>query len=65
MVHFSTDHKILKEKWSKSINMANQLFPDGGPYNIETSPLICRANQWISFYMIWTSVIEELTAKSL
>ena len=45
MVHFSTDHKILKEKWSKSINMANQLFPDGGPYNIETSPLICRANQ--------------------
>ena len=22
-----------------------QLFHDGGPYHIETSPLICRANQ--------------------
>ena len=26
-------------------------------YHIETSPLICRANQWTSFYMIGTSVI--------
>ena len=24
----------------------------GGPYNRETSPLICSANQWTGFYMI-------------
>ena len=29
---------------------------DGGPYHIETSSLICWANQWTCFYMIETSV---------
>ena len=33
---------------------------DGGPYQIETSPLISRANQWTGFYMIGTSVMKEL-----
>ena len=28
--------------------------------HIETSPLICSANQWTGFYMIWTSVVKEL-----
>ena len=28
------------------------LFPRGGPYHVETSPLIYRANQWTSFYMM-------------
>ena len=27
---------------------------------METSPLICRANQWTGFYMIGTFVIKEL-----
>ena len=36
------------------------LFRDKGPYHIETSPLICRANQWTGFYMIGTSVMKEL-----
>ena len=27
---------------------------------METSLLICGANQWISFYMIGTSVMKEL-----
>ena len=27
---------------------------------IETSPLICRANQWTGFYMITASVMKEL-----
>ena len=27
---------------------------------IETSPLICRANQWVGFYMIGTSVMKKL-----
>ena len=34
---------------------------DGGRYHIETSPLICRANQWIGFYMITASAMKELT----
>ena len=35
------------------------LFHEGGPYHIETSPLICRA---IS-YIIGTSVMKELTRR--
>ena len=30
------------------------------PYHIETSPMICRANQRIGFYMIGASVMKEL-----
>ena len=33
---------------------------DGGPYDIETSPLICRANKWTGSYMIETSVMKKL-----
>ena len=28
---------------------------------METSPMICSANQWADFYMIGTSVIKELS----
>ena len=38
-----------------------QLFHDGGLYHIETSSLICSANQWTGFYMIVTSVMKVLT----
>ena len=41
--------------------MWHQLFHDGGRYHIETSPLICRANQWTGFYMIPASVMKEFT----
>ena len=34
----------------------NTLIHDGGPYHIETSPLICRAG----FYMIGTFVLKQL-----
>ena len=34
---------------------------DGGLYHIETSPLICFANQWTGFYMIEASVMKGLT----
>ena len=34
-------------------------FHDGSPYYVETSTLICRANQWTGFYIIGTSVIKE------
>ena len=36
------------------------LFQDEGPYRIETSPLICKANRWTGFYMTRTSVMKEL-----
>ena len=29
-------------------------------YHIETSPLICSANQWTGFYMITASVLKGL-----
>ena len=37
-----------------------KLFHNGGRYHIETSPLICFANQWAGFYTIGTSVMKEL-----
>ena len=38
----------------------SQKSDDGGRYHRETSPLVCRANQWIGFYMITASVVKEL-----
>ena len=36
-------------------------FHDGGPYHVETSPLIYRGNQWNGLYMTGTSsVMKEL-----
>ena len=40
-----------------------KLFHDEGRYDIETSPLICSANQWTGFYMITASVMNELNLK--
>ena len=35
-------------------------FNDGGPYHIETGPSIFAANQWTGFYMVGTSIMQEL-----
>ena len=35
-------------------------FHDGGRYHIETSPLICAADQWTGFYMLTASVMKGL-----
>ena len=35
-------------------------FNEGGRYHIETSPLICGANQWTGVYMISASVMKGL-----
>ena len=43
------------------LHLFDLLFHDGGRYHIETSPLICPANQWTGFYMITASVMKELT----
>ena len=34
---------------------------DRGPYHIETSPMICRDDQWTGFYMIGISVMKEFS----
>ena len=36
------------------------IFHDGGLHHLETSPLICRSNQWTGFYMIGASVMKGL-----
>ena len=46
-----------------AILMNHYLFHDGGPYPVETSPLICKANHWNGFYMIGIFVMKELIAK--
>ena len=42
------------------IDAVCQLFHDRGRYHIETSPLICSANQWTGFYKITASAMKEL-----
>ena len=37
----------------------------GGPYHIETSPLIYRAKQWTGFYLTGISVMKELNDNNL
>ena len=54
--------KGLRRKIQISLSVINTLlFHDGGRYHIETSPLICSANQWSGFYVITASVMKELT----
>ena len=50
---------MLKDR-QKLFVMSYLLYIYGGRYNIETSQLICSANQWTGFYMITASVIKEL-----
>ena len=37
------------------------LFHDGDPHHLETSPLVCKVNQWTGFCMIGASVMRELS----
>ena len=63
-------HAWDKQEWNKKnlwtttftkfYAVHSQLFHNAVPYHIETSPLICYANQWSGFYMIGISVIKEL-----
>ena len=45
----------------KQLNVRFHFFHDGDPYHIETSPLICSANQYTGFHMIG-SAMKELNA---
>ena len=52
---------LYQTKCLKSATRAlGLLFHDGDPYHIETSPLICSANQWTCFYMIETYFMKKL-----
>ena len=45
---------------SKWVKYPFKTFHGGGPCHIETSPLICWANQWTGFYMVGITVMKEL-----
>ena len=51
---------LIYKSWERNLSIVFWLFHDGCTCYIETSPLICTANQWTGFYMIETSVNEEL-----
>ena len=65
--------RSLLEKIAADIEMLDEnesfiyieLFHHGSPYHIETSPLICRANQWTVSYKVGTSVMKELKASMI
>ena len=42
--------------------MTKIIFHDGSPFHIETSQVMCRANQLTGFYMTGTSAMKELKA---
>ena len=51
----------IKTFWKLILFLLNSFMMEA-PYHIETSPLICSANQWTGFYMIGPSVMKELKA---
>ena len=57
-----TKHKDLTKMLHSGQSSHNLplIFPDGGRYHTETSPLICGENQWTGFYMISASVMKRL-----
>ena len=57
---FSPGYTLRKTGTPKKLLDAALLFHDEGPYHIETSPVICSANQWTGVYMIEISVMKEL-----
>ena len=62
--YFAYFSKLLPVKRLKVILRKRKLqllTHDVGRYHIETSPLICSANQWTDFSMITASVLKELS----
>ena len=60
MILFSYSERFCCMNYFKYFKHPVLLFHDGGPYHIETSPLIYSANQWTGFYMKGTSIMKEL-----
>ena len=61
-IHLLTKQNSFGSHLSLSFPIFYEPFHDGGHYYIETSPLICVANQWTGFYMITASVVKGLKA---
>ena len=63
--HFSVKGKTQFSPRTNSWIMNNFLYllPDGGPYHIETSPLIFSGSQWTGFYMVGNSIMKELKSE--
>ena len=55
---------MFDKYWQKSNFLRNVCVPFTlswrSPYHIETSPLMCSANQWAGFFKIGISVMKEL-----
>ena len=53
--------KLSMKQITQILKVRLELFYDRGPYHIESSLLICSANQWTGFFhMIGTSITKEL-----
>ena len=52
---------VIKDIFDFQVASAENINPDGGPFQIETSPLICSSNQWTGFYMKGISVMKEFS----
>ena len=58
----STPHSYLAESIGMNVNMDMKWVNSFNPevYHIGTSPLLCRANQWIGFYIIETFIKADI-----
>ena len=65
-LRFMSSQAFVYKKLLKlpAIELFNSFMTDV-PYHIETSPLICRANQWTGFYMIKVFVMKELIKSNI
>ena len=57
------DRVLFENDVISKVFFSSKLFHEGGPFHIETSLLICSANQWTGFYMIDTCIMKELTTE--
>ena len=62
VLHFVID--FSEKKRHLGIPLNPYPFHKGGRYHIESSPLICSANQWTGFYMMMASVMKALMSQS-
>ena len=51
--------------FSCTVRKKGWIFYDESLYQVEISPLICRANQWTGLYMVGTSAMKDLITFSI
>ena len=57
-IKFSSQCQGKKTHGFLECGQSFELCYDGGSYHIETSPLVCSANQWTYFYIIGTTIMK-------